>query len=276
MMARHGDHQQRDMTSWSDADIKRFFESSKDSVDGHSTFLDFSQLGERCRAWPVPVPFVENFLDATWTLAPAGGSELSVSRVDRSTGEKDLEVNGPGTITLSTYQERFKSACEARDRSVERASQTELHSAAALGVTAVQAYVEYQVEAWNKAHPHEGLDERKILTDEAGHSRTFHVRFEDKIDEWIPTMTGGKGVNKAGKCWQNFSDMVAIRDQIAIHPKRSGYSSTFAALAEDIERFKTGVAGTLLDLHMIFGEKIPRRIIRAYFAPGVEVHEFSQ
>jgi hypothetical protein len=57
---------------------------------------------------------------------------------------------------------------------------------------------------------------------------------------------------------------------VAIHPKSSGYSISFAKLAEQINFFRTGIARLLVKLHLLFEDVIPAKIIRAAYAPDVE------
>lgn len=271
MLARHGDHPAQDMRGWTDADVKRFFELNKDRVGGDGNYTDFSDLVERCRQWDEPVPFVENFMHSTFHTITSGDSKVRVSRVDLVSGREDAVVEGPGILTLSAYHERFRSAWEARERAIQRTSQTDFHTAAALAVTSVQAYVDHQAERWNRDHPEQLLQDPKTVIGPDGTSRTMWVRFEEKIDVWLPAMTGGQRIDKGSKEWRNFLHILRIRDDFAVHPKTSAYGTTLADLARDIQCLSTGPAKVLIKLHLIFGDRIPSRIIRASFAPEVEL-----
>jgi hypothetical protein len=86
-------------------------------------------------------------------------------------------------------------------------------------------------------------------------------------------MTGSRKLNKSGADWRDFRILRAIRDDEAIHPKTSGYSFSYSELAQKINLFRTGIARLLIQLHLLFDEKIPRVIIRAAYAPDAEVVE---
>jgi len=245
--ARYGNHY-HDVQFKSDADVERGF-----SARG----IDFEQLAERCRDPQENVPFFENLIG--YTVAPVGGA--TVSRVDLSTGETDLETRSPGKLVLYDYWATFDTAVKALQRAVFEASYSELQSAIVQGIASIEGYINYRAEVWNKRH-----SEDQLLD-----SKQDKVSFDDKIDNWLPKMTGGKRLYKGDQEWSHFRTLREIRDHQAIHPKMSGHSISFAELAEKINLFRTGIAGLLIRLHVLFNEKVPRVIIRAAYAPDVEV-----
>jgi hypothetical protein len=86
-------------------------------------------------------------------------------------------------------------------------------------------------------------------------------------------MTGGKRLDKSIINWPNYKFLRKIRDDNVIHSKTSGYSISDQKLVEYMNKFKTGIARLLVQLHVLFNEKIPSRIIRGSFAPDVEIVE---
>ena len=86
-------------------------------------------------------------------------------------------------------------------------------------------------------------------------------------------MTGGKRLDKSIINWFNFKNLRKIRNDYVIHSKTTGYSISNQELAEYINKFKTGIAKLLVQLHILFNEKIPSRIIRGAYAPDVEIVE---
>jgi hypothetical protein len=250
--ARYGNHYY-DVRFKSDADIKRSF-----SARG----IDFEQLVERCRDPRETVPFFENLIGCAAT--PVGGA--TVSRVNLSTGETDLETKSPGKLVLYGYWATFETAVKALHRAIDEASYSELQSAIVQGVASIEGYINYRADIWNKQHPEEQLLD----------SRQNKVGFDDKIGDWIPKMTGGRKLYKGNQEWSHFRILRGIRDHHAIHPKVSGYSISFSELAEKINMFRTGIAGLLIQLHILFREKVPRVIIRAAYAPDVEVVVVNQ
>ena len=97
------------------------------------------------------------------------------------------------------------------------------------------------------------------------------VRFDDKINLWIPKMAKGKKLDKSGVNWKDFRNLRSIRDNLAIHPKFSGHGISYSDLADKINSFRTGIAGLLIQLHILFDERIPGTIIRSAYSPNVEV-----
>lgn len=245
--ARYGNHY-HDVKFKSDADVKRAFAARG---------IDFEQLAERCRDPQQGVPFFENLVGST--AAPVGGATLS--RVDHSTGETDLETKSPGKLVLYSYWATFETAVRSLRRAVDEASYSEFQYAVVQGIASIEGYINYRAELWNKRHPEDQLLD----------SRQGKVSFDDKVNEWIPKMTGGKRLYKGDRGWNHFRMLRGIRDHHAIHPKMSGYSISFPELAEKINLFRTGIAGLLIRLHILFKEKVPRIIIRAVYAPDVEV-----
>ncbi len=245
-MARFGNHYHRARFE-TEADVKRFLARDK---------YEFDDLVEKCRNWPEAVPAVENLIGSTFSVS-AGAT---VSRVDAE-GNEDLTVVGPGTITMAGYWGIFEHAAKDLERAVENASNAELYSAITGGIAAIEGYLNHRAEEWNKRNPSDPLED------------SFHskISFEDKIDVWLPKMTVGRKLDKSTKNWADFKMLRSIRDNLAIHPKSSGYSTSYTELADRINRFRTGIAGLLVDLHKVFGQRIPATIIRGSFAPDVEV-----
>jgi len=138
-----------------------------------------------------------------------------------------------------------------------------LQSAIVLGISSIEGFINRKAELWNKKNPNEQLLD----------SKQNKVNLYDKIDVWVPKMAGGKKLSKSGTEWFHFKKLRDIRNDIAIHPKESGYSISLSDLAEEIDMFRTGIAKLLISLHLLFGEKIPGIIIRAAYAPDVEIIE---
>lgn len=252
-MAKHGNHSidiEYNISFITDADVKRFF-----SAQG----MDFQNVVQKCREFRKSVPFFENLIGSTWNVS----GNAKVSRVDAKTDQKDLEVIGPGTITMSTYWAQYEEAEKALDQSIKNSSFSDFHTALVLGIASIESYIRYRDQEWNKTHSNDLIQD----------SKNQKVSFDDKIDLWIPKMTGGKRLDKSIINWSNFKNLRKIRDDNVIHSKSSGYSISNQKLAEYINKFKTGIAKLLVQLHMLFNEKIPSRIIRGAHAPDVEIVE---
>ena len=95
---------------------------------------------------------------------------------------------------MSGYWATFEAAKSARDRSVENASFADYQVAIVQGIASIEGYINHRVEIWNRQHPDNQLID----------SKQSIVRFDDKIDEWIPKMAEGKKFNKGGVNWESF------------------------------------------------------------------------
>ena len=251
MFAKYGNHGEKAIFK-SDADVKRYMEHRG---------IDFQKLVELCRNFKENVPYFENLMGSTWTIS--SGCKAAV--VDKVGGKEKCVVEGPGTIALSTYRSHAETAYKARTNAVEASSFNELQTAIVSGMASIEAYINHRAELWNNDHS------KEMLTD----SSTDKVGFDQKIDVWIPKMTGGATFDKSTRNWMDFQDLKKIRDHISIHPKASGIGTSFADLAKNTNIIRTGIAGLLIQLHLLFKERIPTVIIRFFFAPEAEVNEFS-
>jgi hypothetical protein len=251
MLAKHSNHGEK-VGFRTDADIKRYLAQRG---------IDFQTLVEQCRTFSENVPYFENLIGSTWSISPGA----KVALVDKQTGEEKCEVQGPGTIAVSTYWAHFETACKARTNAVDLNSFPDLQVAIVYGIASIEAYINHRAELWNRANPQDGLTD----------SSTNKVSFDDKIDVWIPKMTGGINLDKSIRNWMDFLELRKIRDHLSIHPKSAGFGSSFSDLAQRINIIRTGIAGLLIQLHMLFNERIPAGIIRVFYAPEVEVVELN-
>ena len=198
----------------------------------------FDQLVEFCRDYRNPVPTVENILGSL------------------------MVVSGTAIIT-STYRNLYETASQNLNRAIENVSYADLQSAVTSGISSIEAYINHRVEQWNGQNPDDQLSD----------SKSQKVSFDDKIGQWIPKMTGGRGLNKSLRNWPDFKRLRGIRDNVTVHAKESSYTKSVYEIAEAINMFRTGIAGLLIQLHDLFDEKIPSIIIRDYFAPELEITE---
>lgn len=250
MFAKYG-HNERNVFK-SDADVKRYMEHQG---------LDFEKLVDLCRDFKENVPYFENLVGSTWSISAGGKAAV----VDKVSGEEKCVVEGPGTIALSTYWAHAETAYKARTDAVEASSFTVLQTAIISGIASIEAYMNYRAELWNKSNP------KEMLVD----SFKNKVSFDEKIDGWIPKMTGGTKLDKGTRNWMDFQELMKIRNNVSIHPKVSGMGTSFAELAKNANVLRTGIAGLLIQFHILFKERIPSVIIRLFFAPEAEVVEFN-
>ena len=172
-------------------------------------------------------------------------------------------LSGPQTTEIaisSSYQNAFEGASRDLERAIVKASFSDIQAAITKGIASIEAFLRLKADDWNRQNP------RNPLVD----SKRTKVRFDDKIDKWVPLMTGQK-VDQGGRHWQDFTKLLMIRDDQAIHIKESGRTVSYQNLAELVNAFATGIAGVLLDLHLQFRTIVPSIIIRAHYAPECSV-----
>jgi hypothetical protein len=218
-----------------------------------------NELAEKCRDYGQTVDMFENLVGATWVFSSSGGGKAGV--VDRDTGEVIAEVQGSGTITLSTYQAHFETACKARDRAVQESSFADLQTAIVHGMASIESYIGELARIWN----------RRNLSDQLIDSRQRKVSLDDKFDIWIPKMSDGGKLIKSDQRWNDFVKLRKLRDDYAVHPKLGGQATSYIQLAEYINAFRWGMAGMIGQLHLIFRQRLPSVVINAFYMPDVEV-----
>jgi hypothetical protein len=235
-MARFADHSGNQAVGgqWvnaTDDDIKRMYQRLS---------YDFDHIVEEARDPSRPVMSTENMLGSTWQM----------------TNDENTE-----TIITSSYEHAFSTAVDHLDRAVSDASFSALQSAVVHGIASIEAFVNYRAGVWNEANPATQLID----------SKQQKVSFDDKIDEWIPLMTGGVKLDKGNEHWQEFKRLQALRDNATIHIKDQRLTVSHAELAELINAFSSGIAGLQFDLHILCKNIVPSAIIRARYAPPCEV-----
>lgn len=250
----HGNHSRYDsMKGAPKRPIEKWFADNNEPLP---------KLVSQCRRFfESPIPFVENFIGSTWTVVSDGAGKAKVSMIKGGKNEPEIEIEGPGTIGVD-YESKFESACRARDMAIEGASLDDLHTAIIKGIASIESYITHRTDIWNQSlAAHTQLNDKKEAK----------ISFEEKIRGWIPTMAGGAKLNLGGAMWADFILLQAIRDNDAIHAKKYSQGVSFSDLASALNKFKTGIADFLLQLHVIFGEPVPRIVIRARFFPEVYV-----
>jgi hypothetical protein len=252
-MARYGDHgvaRREGVRLDTDEDVKRFFAECD---------IDFCDFVEDCRDKDDKVPDFENLFDGTWQVDSAGGS---VSYIDEVGDETVLASGGEsGWFTVPGYLGLFTQAVEEFDRCVKSMKYGDFLSCASNGVASIEAYIQQRARIYNKHNPGKELIDNK----------QNKVTRDDKIDEWIPVMTGGTKLNKGNQRWEHYKKLRTIRDQQQAHLKASALGSDFRKLAKSLNLFRTGIAGMLLELHILFGaRKVPTIVIRHAYLPDVE------
>lgn len=205
---------------------------------------NFDKVVEECRDPDKTIPLVENMLSSVFTMI--GGNETE-------------------TIITSNYQSAYEIAAQHLEYALTEASFSELESAIVRGIASIEAFINYRADKWNEQNP------GAMLLDSKGNK----VSFDDKIDEWIPVMSGGRKLDKSDRHWSDFKRLRGIRDNLTIHSKTLGHTVKYSEIADLINVFRTGIAGILIPLHILCRNWIPSQIIRGYYAPEVKVVNIS-
>ncbi|GAI41255.1 unnamed protein product, partial [marine sediment metagenome] len=196
-------------------------------------------------------------LGSTWTISEG----MKAPMLNRETGEEISSVEGPGMLITSAYLHHFENALEKLNRCLESASFGDFQSCVSSGVASIEAYIEHRASICNSRCPAERLVD----------SKENKVPLDNKIDEWIPKMLGGKKLNKSGQDWEHFKRLLGVRDKLAIHVKQPSLSFSYEEIGELLNLFRSGIAGLLVNLHLLFNERIPSKIIRYAYLPDIEL-----
>ncbi len=225
---------------------------------------DFDELVQECRNFEKSVPFFENFVRSTFEVHGISAFGNSVSIVDAYSDESLMSIDSDGIICLNIYEAKFEEACKLRDNAIKKNSFEKFCAALSKGIASIEAYIQHRAFFWN-THICD-LTSLVPLVD----NKSNKVSFDDKIKKWFPIMTRGNSFDLNKKTWRHFKELRKVRDDQEIHSKNVAYSVSFKKLVEYLNKFKIGVAGLLVDLHILFKEPIPRSIIRAYFFPEIK------
>lgn len=165
-----------------------------------------------------------------------------------------------GTFAQATGGAFFEKAAEDFDRAISGMDYVEFLSSLANGVASVEAYVFEKTNQYNLRNPGNELVD----------SKQSKVPFDDKIDKWVPLISGQK-LNKGGKEWAAFQRLKRERDTQHAHSKNPAISITYRELCKQMNLFRDGIAGLLLHMHDLFGDPVPSKIIKYALHPGIKL-----
>ena len=86
-------------------------------------------------------------------------------------------------------------------------------------------------------------------------------------------MLEGKRLDKSRLSWRNLKRLKTIRGDLAIHLKKSALGVSYQQLKEWLNLFRFGIAGLLIDLHLLFDEQLPCKIIRCAHSLDIRLVE---
>jgi hypothetical protein len=221
------------------------------------------RIAEECRDYARPVPYFENLVGGRWMIEAEGQS--SVTFINKESNEEMVFKGDAGEFVGSSYVGLFKLACEARDRAVLGCSQMEMIASYDHGVASIEGFINGRAHIWNIQHPKERLED----------SKARKISFDDKLSVWVPQMLGRR-LDISNNRWEVFWRIRRLRNDEAAHPKAMQYGTTLRGLAKRIDRFRSGIAGVLFQLHIEFVVPIPALLINAVHMPEVQIVEVAQ
>jgi hypothetical protein len=252
-MAKYGDHiieRREEVALATDEDVRRFFAECG---------VDFFDFVEEYRDKDKRVADFENLIGRTFEInAPQGGA----SYIDESGEETVLATDGEaGSFTVPGYLSPFEQAVKDFERCVKSMRYGDFLSCVSNGVASIEAYIEQKARVYNKHNPGNQLID----------NQQNKVPRDYKINKWIPIMTGGRKLNKGNQRWEHYKKLRTFRDEHQAHLKSPVLGSNNRQLAKLLNLFRTGIAGMLLELHILFGARnVPSTIIRHAYLPEVE------
>jgi hypothetical protein len=262
-MALYGDHEYQFQYDLSNEErVKDFYRQNG---------YNFAVVVEQARKWwpglPAMVPIFDVRRMNSFTLGGAPGSITGI----KAGGEEFLvKFEGEtGHVVLSEYLDIFENAVADLERSVKLSGSHSRMNRAFLtgiseGIASIEGYINYRAD--------------RIGGQQFKDSKQQKVSFENKIDEWIPQITGRK-LDKSGVNWKHHKGLRNIRDDFQAHPKTHLYGNAYSEICRRMNLFRTGIAGLLFDLHIIFNDLVPAQVIHGYFLPDIQYvvePEYSQ
>lgn len=222
-----------------DADIKRHYAQNN---------YDFEVEVQRCRTFTENIMIYENLIGSQWTT-----KGVKVSRVNPTTGQEETLVEGDGVYNDKDYWHSFELAVSDLDEAISKSSYGKFLSAINNGIASIEAFFNYEYLHKMK----EGVQPAEL-----------EISLDAKVDNWPERFTGIK-LDKSKIFWNHFRELKNLRNNKFQHIKSSATGKTFIAMEREFNMFRTGIAQFLLELHVIYKERCPSKIIRYSYFPDI-------
>ena len=218
--------------------------------------ISFDSIVEQTRDISKNVPHFENLVGSLWTA-----KGVTVSKINPETGEYETILAGDGQWSEAPYWTFFENSYKIFESSIENSSYSDFFIAVERGLSSIEHYIYHRARIWNGQNP-----TRKLID-----NANTKVRFEKKLDDWIPMMSDGISIDKGTEVWRSFKKMKELRDKSIVHTSSPVYGLQYKELAQLMKNYGLGIAGFLFHLHIVFSERTPSIIIRAYHTSDVIV-----
>lgn len=228
-------------TFWCLSEVKSLFENLG---------VDFGYLVSETRERIGLIPYIETITPNKMVLF--GNPIVKVPSVPG--GVPNETVVGPGEIIFPVYLNEFENSVTSFQKVLENKSTTDFNNASISGVTSIEVYLNNRIAAWNDSNP------QNQLIDDKEHKK---VPFDTKITDWIPIITRGRRLDKSTRIWMDFVMFRDYRDSV-IHRKRISAGMGHRELGNYLTRYRFAIPGLLFELHKLFKQRVPSKIIRAF------------
>lgn len=256
---RHGEHDKDHLRNLPDEDMSKILTSEGYDLE--------KEISSRRSDPHKAVTYFENLLDGTpWEITVPEGMTVNISTVinGETFFEKTIVEHG---FVRQAFKADFLSACEARDRSIERSSFDDFYTALSKGFSSVEAYLNFKLEVHNRFAPEaEKLSEKR--------KKGGFLSLEEKLLDLFPKMTGNQ-FSDQDIGWKDLMYLKDLRNNVVIHPKPGAGLTTLEELADGLNKFRSGLAGLMFMLHRGFGDRMQSSLIRANWYPTVGVSSSS-
>ncbi len=214
----------------------------------------FDAIVEHCRDYSNVVPLIEDTLGSSFTcdIGKYNGKILLSKR--------EISVEGPGILHMSNYLFQFSYSFGKLNYGIDNASILDIQTAFVFGIASIESFINEKAQRWSDNYPEDTLID----------TREQKASFVQKIDEWLPKLTC-RNFDKTGEIWNHFQTLQNYRDNEIIHSRNSAFGITFGDMVELINKYKAGIAGFHKELHLLFEQHVPHRIIRAMHFPIIEI-----
>jgi hypothetical protein len=157
-------------------------------------------------------------------------------------------------VALKEYLEVFEHAVEELYQCVDSIKYRTFMSCISNGIASLKAYINHTASGYGPNF----VDSKQNKTS-----------FDNKVKDWIPKITGHT-LDISGDNWRHFNALREIRDKYQAHPKSGRYRVLHSEFCRQLNLFRTGIAGLLLDLHIVFGDLAPPTIVHGYYLPDIQ------
>lgn len=173
-------------------------------------------------------------------------------------GYEGAKLIGSGQISGADYHSKYTKSLKSRKNAISNGCYSELLNCITNAVASIESYVSSKANVWNKQH--ECVEFPVGMT----------ISLETKLNDWLIIMTGHK-LNEFDLIWNHFTDYKNLNNSIFKHNPAGSHAASFDEMANIINKFRTGIAEILFQLHRLFNERIPSNIVRGKYLPDVYI-----